>query len=114
MTWSYFELCQLLRSVEFEEYQRGGMGQNVHTVVWPPAIDSQAALEEVALRALVEAAWPALMMITENTGEAALDLYDRLVPKSYGLRTTIPLLNFVRFSLTTAMRRCTELGGPST
>jgi len=84
--WSYDELCQLLISADPEEYERGGMGQNVYAVVWPGGMAAREGLEDVVLRAPLESAWPALMMLVDNAGEDALDLYDRLIPSSQSLQ----------------------------
>jgi hypothetical protein len=84
-----------LESADPEEYQRGGMGQNVHAVVWPPGTNSREGLEEVVLRAPVEAAWAALAMIIEDAGEDALNVYDRLVPRSRSLRD-VPMTHELR------------------
>jgi Domain of unknown function (DUF4365) len=84
--WSYEELCQLLAAADPEEYERGGLGQTVHAVVWPFGSRVPAHLEEVVLKAPRGAAWPALMMLVEDAGDDALAVLDRLAPGSADLR----------------------------
>ena len=87
-TWSYDELCQLLSAADAEEYERGGLGQDVAVLVgagWAPDVTWQ--LEDVVKRADISAAWPALMMLVTSAAEDGLELFDHLVPRSPALRT---------------------------
>ncbi|MGH2911966.1 MAG: hypothetical protein ACRDJ3_05775 [Solirubrobacteraceae bacterium] len=83
--WSYDELCRLLAAAEPEEYERGSLGQNVHALVSSSDSARVARLEDVVLKAPKASAWPALMVLVHDTGERALPLYDRLVPRSAAL-----------------------------
>jgi Domain of unknown function (DUF4365) len=96
--WSYEELCQLLSAADLEEYERGGVGQSVHAVVWPFGARVPTHLEEVVLQAPREAAWPALMMLVEGAGDDALAVFDRLAPGSAALRGE-PLVGELRLIL---------------
>jgi Domain of unknown function (DUF4365) len=96
--WSYQELCQLLSAADPEEYERGGVGQSVHAVVWPFGAPVPTHLKEVVLQAPREAALPALMMLVEGEGDDALAVLDRLAPGSAALKGE-PLVQELRLVL---------------
>jgi Domain of unknown function (DUF4365) len=87
-TWSYEETCQILAAAESEEYVRGGLGQDAAVLAcdgWAPDIEER--LTEVVLKADLNAAWPALMLLVTGTHDDALVLFDRVVPRSRSLRS---------------------------
>ncbi len=86
LDWPYEEVCRLLAHPELEEWQRGGLGQDVAAVVGvfsPSGLPT--VLERVVIEAPREAAWPALLLIVSDAYEEGLGAWDRLVPKSRSL-----------------------------
>lgn len=81
--WTPKELCHLLSASGPEEWTRGGLGQDVTAIVcatWGREIER--SLEQVALEADEDAAWPALMLLVTSSGRDQLETIDRLVPRA--------------------------------
>jgi hypothetical protein len=88
LTWSYDELVQLLSAADAEEYARGGRGEDIAAVIGnATGPDAPSRLEDVAIHAPHEAAWPALMLLVSDAAEDGLALFNRLVPQSSTLRS---------------------------
>lgn len=86
LDWSYEEVCRLLAHPNLEEWQRGGLGQDVDAVIGAPSTSGlPALLERAVVEAPREAAWPALCLVVSDAYEEGLGLWERLVPKSRSL-----------------------------
>ncbi|MGH3008511.1 MAG: DUF4365 domain-containing protein [Gaiellaceae bacterium] len=86
MDWSYDELCKLLGAAEPDEYVRGGVGRDVAAIVgtgWAPDVENE--LIDVARRASIDAAWPALMLLVTQAGDQGLEILDSAVSRSRAL-----------------------------
>jgi hypothetical protein len=83
LDWTPEELGHLLTATDPEEWTRGGLGQDVTAIVcanWGPRIER--SLEQVALEADADAAWPALMLLVTSGDRDQLETIDRLVPRA--------------------------------
>ena len=86
LDWTHEELCQLLAAPEFEEWDRGGLGQDVAALVfakWDQR--TERALERVVLGANEEAAWPALFLLVTASDRDQLQTLNDLAAQADNL-----------------------------
>lgn len=87
--WNLQEAIRLLSFPDGDEWTRGGLGQDIAALVgsgWGP--DVTRLLEDVAMRASLDAAWPALMLLVDAAGDDGPEVFDSVVPQSAALRTS--------------------------